>query len=326
MRPLSAWEHVKTIIPILKLPTRPLIRTTIALFAGVLLLGAWLQRTEIVILLATLALLFVVILYAYQTLIAQDIELREQIAKSNKLALENEAVRHEAGLIRSSSNEAEEQLLARIGADLHDGPIQLISLLILKLSAGGTNRETQAQTDGTPNTTLAIAQSVHDELRSISAGLNLPEIENLSMSETIERSIVRHEELTGTAVIRDINVPQVTASSDIRVCVYRVIQESLTNAQKHAAGATKTVTVRQDKGMLKLTVCNDDLSIAQDKQDIRAGASIEKASLAKISLGLSGIRNRVEAFKGSFRFDSTLGKRTCVIVELPLTSRDENKL
>lgn len=265
--------------------------------------------------LVMLGLMSVLIRKAHQTITRQSIELRNKITTANDLAEENDELRLQADDARLNANEANEQLLARIGADLHDGPIQLVSLLILKLSAGGSATNTAAETAGTNGKLLAITQSALEELRTISAGLSLPEIENLSLQEAIELAIYRHEDLTGLYVVRDFGLIPDVATLAFKICVYRVIQESLTNAQKHAAGAKTTVAIGEKSGVLHISVKDDGPGVPL----------LMNRSRTKSSMGLSGIRNRIDVFKGSFRIESVKGKGTCVIVELPLTAAEEPK-
>ena len=261
---------------------------------------------------AMLAMMSILIRKAHLTITSQSIELKKKISTANELAAENNALRLQADKARLGANEANEQLLARIGADLHDGPIQIISLLILKLSAMVPDAAKEMKPGGgieTPShSILEFTQEALNELRTISAGLSLPEIENLSLQEAIELAIFRHEDLTGTKVGRDFGALPNVASLAFKTCVYRVIQESLTNSHKHTQGATRTVSVFETGGLLKVSIADNGPGLPESGDH----------SGKRPTMGLSGIRNRVDVFKGSFNVESKKGKGTTIIVELPL--------
>ena len=54
--------------------------------------------------------------------------------EAKRLAVQNDRLRRVANDARLQAADSNEELLARIGQDLHDGPIQLVSLLMLKVT------------------------------------------------------------------------------------------------------------------------------------------------------------------------------------------------
>ena len=95
-----------------------------------------------------------------------------------------------------------EGYLRRIGADLHDGPAQLVALAAMKLDdplliAANSTSEIASARSGTSGQVLTM---LYDEIRSICGGLILPHIETVQTAELITHAARAHEQRTGTKV------------------------------------------------------------------------------------------------------------------------------
>jgi signal transduction histidine kinase len=87
--------------------------------------------------------------------------------------------------------------------------------------------------------------------------------------------------------------------------VFRIVQESLNNAAKHAAAQSVEVTIVAERRYLTLTIKDD-------------GRGIARSARAKANrFGLSGMRARCEAFGGSLKISSQTGQGTQVRARLP---------
>ena len=90
----------------------------------------------------------------------------------------------------------------------------------------------------------------------------------------------------------------------IDLTVFRIVQEALTNALKHAGRATASVTVGFHPGRLTLRI-----------EDDGRGQSSE---LSPVGHGLVGMRERVSLYGGSLRTGSRTGGGFAVAAEIPL--------
>jgi signal transduction histidine kinase len=88
-----------------------------------------------------------------------------------------------------------------------------------------------------------------------------------------------------------------------RTCVYRIVQEALHNAARHAQARTVRVNVRQEDGHIRVEVQDDGsgFDTAQDK-----------------GMGIIGMEERVRALGGVFRVESQPGMGTLVSALLPM--------
>src|SRR5690606_15133601 len=95
--------------------------------------------------------------------------------------------------------EMNESYLRNVGAELHDGPVQLIGLSALKIEQ--VRRAADKDGRAAILTTIEglLGDALHD-MRAIARGLVLPEIQALSLREIVESVVRVHERRTGTAV------------------------------------------------------------------------------------------------------------------------------
>jgi signal transduction histidine kinase len=209
--------------------------------------------------------------------------------------------------------ELNEQYLRRIGSELHDGPLQSIGFALLKLdsifqSGSDSGRADKAVIDKIQQALNGALQ----ELRSLSAGLTIPELRELSAREAISRLIKRHESRTSTSVSHDLhNLPEIL-STPTKICLYRLVQEGLNNAYRHAAGIDQRVDVSVQGSLLFLTISD-------------GGPGMDLNDVSKINdaehLGLRGMRERVESLGGDFEITRT-GKSGGVKLIATLTIDD----
>jgi signal transduction histidine kinase len=199
-----------------------------------------------------------------------------------------------------------EQALRRITADLHDGPGQVLALALLRLDA-------LREPFGEQPDFAVVHDAVRDalaEVRAISSGLRLPELEPIPLPDVIERAVSDHERRSGHTVLRRLeNVPK-RAPLAIKIALARTIQEALSNASRHACGEQITVHAWSEPDRLCLEVSD-------------CGPGFEPAGVdTSAHLGLAGMRERAELLGGQFRVESAAGRGTSVIACWPLLERD----
>ncbi|WP_162911185.1 sensor histidine kinase [Shinella zoogloeoides] len=268
------------------------------------------MRTWIVVCFTTLvmlAVLYLIVRRGSRLISSQRAELQARFRDSQQLAATNEDLRLQAERARLDANAANEELIGRIGLDLHDGPIQILSLLMLRLGRlrkDGSARENAANAAVIEELTAGV---IH-ELRVLSAGLVLPEIGDLGVGEAIRLAAERHENLTGTRV--DVvfgDLPEHVTGA-LKICIYRIVQESLSNAFKHAGGAGQRVRAELRGANIGLQI-SDSGGLASECRSPAGDGS---------RLGLRGIQSRVETFSGTLVIRSDAGG-TVVDVELPIS-------
>jgi len=259
--------------------------------------------------------LYLIVWRASQTIVAQRKLLRSRIVQQSRLAQQNRALRLAADKARLNASTQTEHHLSRIGSDLHDGPLQLLTLSTLKMTsavrilrtAGIERKAVEQQIE----TAVEMTQNALGELRAIATGLSLPEIAGLTLLETIHRAVERHQAHTGNHVeLSVVEVPE-PVSEALKTCAFRVVQEGLNNAAKHSPNAAATVSVALSGDTVEIQVHDDGPG------DLK---SLEQQN-GRAQLGLSGLRNRVAALNGRVNFSSTPADGTLLKVNLPLNQQ-----
>jgi len=253
---------------------------------------------------------------ASDTIEQQRATLNDQISRLTELLAQNqelhERVRRAAGSVATLN----ERFLRRIGSELHDGPAQDLGLALLKLDAlVGRWEQSQAMPAFVDEMTgiQSSLQNAQKEIRAISGGLSLPQLAELSLPETVIRAVRAHERRTGSRVKLDIAPLPEQAALPVKITVYRVLQESLNNAYRHAGGANQQIRAFMEGDLLALEISDEG-----------PGFVGQPTATFNGHLGLAGMRERVESLGGTFSVKSEIGKGTQVMARLALQAEEGN--
>ena len=250
---------------------------------------------------------------ASNTIVRQQRVLADQVARLTELLRQNDELHGRVRGAAARTTALNERFLRRISAELHDGPAQEIGLALLRLdhvaahcTADGQDAATQTGVAQDLGAIEASLRRALQEVRAVSSGLLLPELEQLTLAQTIERALRGHRRRTGAAVAVDCGGLPEQAPLAIKIALYRIAQEALTNAWRHADGANPTLRVERIDDRVRLEVCDD-------------GPGFDAAAVDRSSerLGLLGMRERVESLGGEFALESAPGCGTRVVATLP---------
>ena len=132
-----------------------------------------------------------------RTIARQQAMLEAQVAESRRIAAQNVELRRRAVGASARAAAQAERGLRQVSADLHDGPAQYVALAAMRLDslmpeteAGRAEAETLR--DG--------LQSALAEIRAISRGLSLPELDGLPLAEVARRAVAAHLRPPGSPV------------------------------------------------------------------------------------------------------------------------------
>ncbi len=258
---------------------------------------------------ATFAALFGIVRAGSRTIDAQTRALAGQLDDLARVSALNAALRQRVQGAAQRVSEMNERQMRRISAELHDGPAQALALASLRLDA--LMRRASVGRDDPE--ALALREVLDASLRDVRAlchGLTLPELEGLTLAQTLERSIEAHERRTGTVVERDVSAgpwPDLAVPHPILICCYRFVQEGLMNTFRHARGARVRVGCEVQAGRLVVFVSDNGPGFDARGKGLQAGG-----------LGLPGLRERVESIGGSFHVLSAPGRGVLLSISLSL--------
>lgn len=239
-------------------------------------------------------LLSAIVLRGSRTIERQRHALKQRVEELSESLSQNEALRDRVQRATQRATTLNEGYLRRIGADLHDGPAQLLAYAALRLDSEALRRST-APDEMSKNEIVAIKASLDEamqEIRTMCSGLVLPRIEGASLPDILQEAIRTHRMRTGTSVDLSVSAPPEHLPPAARICIYRFVQEGLNNAYRHAGGIGQAVSQRTEGGLVIVEVAD-------------RGSGFDLNQVRPTSLGLAGLRERVESLGGTFDIASS---------------------
>lgn len=248
----------------------------------------------------------------------QQAELAQKLSQLTDLLVKNRELSERVRRASASVAQLNEGYLKRIGSELHDGPAQDLGLSILKLDSLASRLEKTERADSEMIDQLnEIGNSLQNalkEIRGIATGLSLPQLTELNLEKTIKHVVSVHERRTGSRVELSLEPLPSEVSLPIRITIYRLIQEALNNAIRHAGGDGQRVRVK-NMGDKFIVLISDN------------GPGFDPSLVVSTDhLGLSGMRERVESLGGWFEIDSRSGQGTTIIVRMPYELDGDSKI
>lgn len=248
--------------------------------------------------------LYAIVSRGSQTIAGQRAALKDRVDELTTLLGVNETLRRRVQDAAQRSAAMNERHLRRIGADLHDGPAQLIALAALRMETDVLLKDTSRREK--EETINSVRQSLDDamvEIRSICNGLVLPNIESAPLDRIISLAAHAHAQRTATNVELDQRCECDRALGvSVKICAFRFVQEGLSNAYRHAGGSGQQVRLR----------CSTQQVVVEVKD---AGPGFDPDLQRSEGLGLAGLRDRIESLGGLFGIEtSAAGTRLSMVL------------
>lgn len=220
-----------------------------------------------------------------RTIETQRRDLAERIVRLSELAEQNAALRWRVQRAANRVTEVNEAYLRRISADLHDGPAQLLAFAALRLDSLGQSQDPAQRAAEMAAVRDVLADALRD-VRNLCRGLILPELEPMGLADVLRRAVEAHKRATGSAVSLVLPETDPGIPPAWKICIYRFVQEGLSNATRHGGGLGQTVTCSIGPAGVTLVVADSGPGLVPGP-----GSG---------GLGLIGLRERVESLGGQF--------------------------
>lgn len=226
-----------------------------------------------------------------------------------------ERAEHELRRLSQRLVKAQEAERKRLSRELHDEVGQMLTGLRLALGQLGELRHgSQQQFDAHLLEAKATTEQTLRVVRELAMGLRPSMLDDLGLGPALKwqaREVSRH---AGIDVDIRITEPMDGLHDEHRTCLYRVVQESLTNCVRHSGARHVTVELgfEPGSGMIALAVQDDGTGF------------VPSDSLAK-GLGLIGMEERVRELGGSMMIQSVPGTGTSLRVRLPFSDANREK-
>lgn len=252
---------------------------------------SWLAVT--LVMLAIGASLYAIVLRGSRMISHQQTALDQQVTELRELSDRNTALRMrvQAASVRAAA--MNDQSARKLGADLHDGPAQLLAFAALRLDSLRA-RTSDPATEAELGSVEVAVRDAMTEIRSLSRGLSLPQIESRALSEIVQDLADAHAARTGLPVEVDCTIddhPEPPAG--VKVCIYRFVQEGLSNAWRYGGGKGQHIALNWTNGRLALSVRDEGPGFPQ-------APALAKSDTKQGGMGLAGLRDRVESLGGVF--------------------------
>jgi two-component system, NarL family, sensor histidine kinase DevS len=226
-----------------------------------------------------------------------DMRIAQAFANRASVALDlSERVGREAVRALLNGQEIERTRLAR---ELHDETGQALASILLGLKGleQKVGEEPIAQI-------RELVASALDDVRRLTTELRPPALDDFGLEPALERLTQLVAGRSGLNVQLNVAVPERALSKDQETAIYRIVQEALTNAVKHAGARSISIVVTIAGGAIRAVIEDDGGGF--DVERVREGA-----------LGLVGMRERVTLLGGRFEVESAPGSGTTLLIDLP---------
>jgi signal transduction histidine kinase len=202
---------------------------------------------------------------------------------------------------------AQEADRRRISRDLHDDVNQRLAMLSMDL------RRLEKEPFHDPEDLRASFRDISERLTAISDDVRQmayrfhPSIlDDLGLVKAVRRLVDEFAARTGLRCSYVHKDPVTVLPAEIGICIYRIVQESLSNVARHADASHVEVEL----------ICDDDvvsLSVRDDGKEFDGVPSADTGHL-----GLLSMKERVRLAKGEFQVASRPGQGTHIRVDVPL--------
>ena len=208
--------------------------------------------------------------------------------------------------------EAQEGERQRLARQMHDGPAQSLTNLILQAEIVersfdmGTD-QVRAELSNLRNAVNRTFEKTMDFVFELSPMM----LDDLGAVPTLRRYVEDFQEKSGLNIAFDVVGEERRLAPYVEISIFRVIQELLHNVWQHAHASHVQVGLNFQGSTVGITVEDDGSGF--DVDDVMALAKERK------SLGISTMQQRLEMLGGTMQFDSSLGRGTKVSMQVPAT-------
>jgi len=197
--------------------------------------------------------------------------------------------------------QAEERERNIIGQELHDNVNQILASAKLYLSMAEVDLELR---ETLIRNSMTYIENAIQEIRSLSKSQVTP-LRIIDLKELVEDLLNEFDQKTSIKTNLNFKVSdEMEVQEDLKLNVYRVIQEQLNNILKHSQAEEVFVSVEGNDGWLQVRIGDNGKGFSLDKK--------------RNGIGISNMTNRVESYNGEIKINTSPGKGCVVDVKIPV--------
>jgi signal transduction histidine kinase len=205
---------------------------------------------------------------------------------------------------------AQEDERRRVGRELHDDLVQRIAATAIEVGRierqATSPDEVRSGLESLKQTLATLSEDVH----GLSRRIHPAKLDDYGIVAAIEAECRAFMERGGPPVDLRVSGDVDAMSKDVRLAVYRIVQETLRNIQQHADAGEVTLTLTCDDGRVHLSIADDGRGFDQSRPAWRVG------------LGLASMEERARLLGGELAVVSKPGAGTRIDVTMPQGARD----
>ncbi|MCC3379469.1 sensor histidine kinase [Paenibacillus farraposensis] len=206
---------------------------------------------------------------------------------------------------------AQEEERKRISREIHDGPAQLLAHLVLRTEIVErmiAKQEFKMVQDEIVDLKKQVRSSL-EEMRKVIFNLRPMALDDLGLIPTLRKYVQDYEEKTKIRALFETRGKEHRLSSAMEAAIYRLIQEALTNAAKHAYPTYVLVEITYQAQLVKIVVQDNGLGFNPEL--------FQQKSKDHGHFGLIGMRERVELLEGRMEIESAENQGTKIVIHIP---------
>lgn len=223
----------------------------------------------------------------------------------------------EAGLARRTRRmqqlrsrfQGQESERLRWAQELHDQTLQDLAAIELRLASLARSQDPQALAAGVQDTRVMVREQIR-VLRHLITQMRPLALDTLGLAAAVQE-LARRADAVGDGIVTcEITDLPADLPPDTQVAIYRIIQETLSNALQHAA--SRVISVRADRNgtELDITIQDDGVGLSTAQEEDPAG----------LSFGQTGMRERADAIDAQLTWTTPAGGGTLVRLRIYQTS------
>ena len=203
---------------------------------------------------------------------------------------------------------AQEEERSRIGRELHDHVSQTLGLLTIKIDHLRANRAITPDIGGALEELRQNTSDITDDVHRLSHRLHSSTLDYLGLVPALQKLVSEFSERHDIAIAFAHAALPRSLPSDVALCLFRVVEEGLTNIARHSKARSGRVDITGTKDGIHLAI-----------EDAGEGFEVT-GSESKAGLGFVSMQERLRILHGTIRVHSAPAQGTTIDVWVPLTA------
>jgi signal transduction histidine kinase len=241
-----------------------------------------------------------------------DLNLLTSFAAQSAIAIENTRLYQDLRRERDRMIAVEDQVRKRLARELHDGPTQLLAVLISNINFIGSLQAVEPdKVPGELEALLPVAQKALRQLRTLLFDLRPVILETQGLVPALQLYVERQQGLDDLNYVLEVDGFAGRLTSPAERAVFSIVQEAVGNVRKHAAAENVWISVAERDGELRVVVRDDGVGFDVDQLN----AEYDQRG----SLGMLNMRERAASIGGTLSVQSEPGAGAVITLATSLS-------